>query len=191
MTKKPTKKQTKAKKINKTKDIVEYDPMETVNTILANNKHSPDEERRLKFHLLRFFGLPVATCAESSGYSETYGYKIDKQVKDLAKLPPTLQRFFDDMPARYKALAKARLPQIAQIEGNALDLYESNPNLAIDKPALLKALKQSAGALDVDGKVEINYNAIAVDARSLMKQIGNPEQVADAEIVSDSGDSDD
>ena len=95
------------------------------------------------------------------------------------------------MPAKYKALAKARLPQIAQIEANALDLYEADARLAIDKPAMLKALKQSAGALDVDGKVEINYNAIAISGRDLMKQISNPDFDADAEIVSDSGDSDD
>ena len=70
-----SKKQTKTKE---TKDLVEIDPIDTVNAILDNSKTSKKDKKQLKFHMLRFFGLPIKSCAKLAGYTHTYGNKLDQ-----------------------------------------------------------------------------------------------------------------
>jgi hypothetical protein len=56
------------------------------------------------------------------------------------------------MPEAYRNVCKMRLAQISEIEGAVLQEYQDNPQKAIDKPQLLKQIKQGAGALSDDDK---------------------------------------
>ena len=181
----------KTKKTKETTDLVPINPMESVEVLMNTKEYLPKDEKLIRFHLLRMFGVPIQSSAKIAGYSEQYGYNLVEKYKNQDKPRRTLERFVSTMPGDYKNLCKLRLPQIAQIEAKVLDEYALDPKLAIDKPQMLKHIKQSSGALDVDGAVKVNYNVLALNARDMMRQISNPDYDADAVVVSDSGDSDD
>jgi len=87
----------------------------------------------------------MQTCVDKAGYAKSYGYKLVEQWKNKPNLRHKVDQILNMFPEQYHAICKLRLPQIAEIEGKALDEYEKKPRLAIDKPQMLKQLKQGAG----------------------------------------------
>ena len=145
MTKKKTKDLTPVvnKNGNKIRNIINPDIEEVVSNVIEQKKGS----RKHKFHLYRMFDLPIRTCAILAGYNKDYGYKLVAEYQNSPKIRYTIEKTINNMPEAYRSVCKMRLAQIAEIEGKAMSEYKDNPKLAIDKPQLLKQVKQGAGVL--------------------------------------------
>ena len=102
------------------------------------------------FYLYMFFGLPIKTCAKLAGYQLNYAYKLVQKYKHNAITRERLSEITNLFPEQYKSICKLRLAEMADIEGAALNEYRRDPKLAIDRPALLKQIKQGAGVLTDD-----------------------------------------
>ena len=76
-------------------------------------------------------------------------------------------------PQRYKSVCKLRLPQVAEIEGKALQEYEDNPKLAIDKPQLLKQVKQGAGVIGDDESPRPDLKTVTVRVQQFFSEVHN------------------
>ena len=134
-----------------TKDIVEtnnentelIDPAieEIIDNVITLKKGS----KKQRFHMYRMFNLPIKTCAKLAGYKPSYGYQLVREYRDNPNVARTVQQIISDMPEAYRSVCRLRLAQVAEIEGKALDEYEGDPKLAIDKPQLLKQVKQAGG----------------------------------------------
>jgi hypothetical protein len=120
----------------------------------------------LKFYLYRVFGFSTEDAAKLAKITKKFGYKLNHKLKKdgLAR-----QRFMEvfnleALPDAYREVCRLNLMQIAEIEAGALQEYRRKPRLAIDKPQLLKHLKQGAGILVGDDIKEtqptINHAAI-------------------------------
>jgi hypothetical protein len=116
------------------------------------------------FFTYYFFGLPPKECARLAGYTPSYGYKLVYKYRHIPKFRHTVDQFLNTMPDRYQSICKARLIEVSDIEGAALNEYRHNPKLAIDKPQLLKHIKQGAGALECD---EGQGKALTVNIKEL------------------------
>jgi hypothetical protein len=116
------------------------------------------------------FNLPIRTCAILAGYNKDYGYKLVAEYRKSPKIRHTIEQIINDMPEQYKAICKLRLVEVADIEGKAIAEYHENPKLAIDKPQLLKQVKQGAGVLSEDERPAPTFINIE-SARNLMLQV--------------------
>jgi Predicted Zn-dependent protease (DUF2268) len=167
-------------------DIVPENELDNLFTELTKDKK---DRKQSTFYLYWLFGFPVKTCADKAGYAESYGYKLVEKYKKLSKTRHTVDEILNMFPERYKSVCKLRLPQIAQIEGKGLQEYENNPRLVIDKPQLLKQIKQGAGALQDDGHPKLNFSLFAVNARNLMIEMDTgaktitDDNITDAELI--------
>lgn len=137
---------------NNTGEIVDPE----IEEIVSNVVNIKGGGRKAKFHLYRMFNLPIKTCAILAGYNEDYGYKLVAEYKQESKIKDTIQQIINDMPEAYKSVCKMRLVQVAEIEAEALREYQDRPMLAIDKPQLLKQIKQGSGVLSDDDARPLN-----------------------------------
>lgn len=135
----------KADKNNDNEQITDIVPQNELDNIFTELTKDKKDSKQSIFYLYWLFGFPVKTCADKAGYAESYGYKLVEKYKKVPKLRHMVDEILSMFPERYKSFCKLRLPQIAEIEGKALQEYEKKPRLAIDKPQLLKQLKQGSG----------------------------------------------
>jgi hypothetical protein len=135
----------------------------------AAHETSPDEPRerkQLRFMLYILLGLPIKVAGRICGVPDTTAYKWHERMKKLPKWRHTLDEFLNLMPARYRQLCKLRLFDIVEIEQGAVEEYKQNPRLAIERPQLLKHLKQSSGAVGEDLPEEPQYDVLQLQALS-------------------------
>jgi len=160
----------KSKIIDDNKDLI---PVDTAEEIVANVLQTKGEDdRQSKYFLYRMLGLSPKIAARLCNYNEDYGYKLDRKFREDLNLRARIEQITGVIPEQYRALCKLRLLEVAEIEGKAMTEYKSNPKLAIDKPQLLKQVKQVAGLLpddDVPKPSTINIKAV----QNLMLQIQN------------------
>ena len=135
----------KANKDNDSKDITDLVPQSELDSIFTELTKAKKNTKQSIFYLYWLFGFPVKSCADKAGYAESYGYKLVEKYKKVPKLRQSVDQILNMFPERYRSVCKLRLPQIAEIEGKALQEYENKPKLAIQKPALLKQVKQAGG----------------------------------------------
>lgn len=160
-------------KSNDVEKIIDESALETVEAILSAKKHDDKHKKWLKFHLLRMFNVPTQLSAKIAGYHENYGYRLLNKYRNQPKIRESLKRFINDLPDDYRNVCALRLPQVAAIEGKVLQKYEKDPKLAIDKPQLLKQIKQGAGIDLHEGQTPtvgtININ-VAKQIQTMIKQ---------------------
>ena len=138
-----------------------------VSSVLSEKKV---DDPRAKYFLFRILGLPPQIAAKACDYHPDYGYKLDKKFRNDQKLRSLVKRITGAIPEQYKALCKLRLVDIAEIEMKALAEYKENSLLAIEKPQLLKQIKQGAGVLlDEDARPVNLVNIVAIQQH--MKEI--------------------
>ena len=127
-------------------NLIDPEVEEIVNSIIQLKKGN----RKHRFHLYRMFNLPISSCARLAGYSANHGYRLVKEFENSGKTRRTVEKFLNSMPESYKGICKLQLARISQIESAALEAYENDPKLVINRPALLKQVKQGAGILSDD-----------------------------------------
>jgi len=132
-------------KSNGNKDITDLVPQNELDNIFTELTKQKKNSKQSIFYLYWLFGFPVKSCADKAGYAESYGYKLVEKYKKVPKLRQSVDQIIGLFPERYKAVCKMRLPQVAEIEGKALAKYDKKPELAIEKPQLLKQVKQAGG----------------------------------------------
>jgi hypothetical protein len=144
----------------KNKELI---PIDMAEEMVTNVLRSHKDDRQAKFFLYRICGLPPRISARLCNYNEDYGYKLDRKFREDQNLRTRIEQITGSIPEQYKALCKLRLVEVADIEGKAMAEYQENPKLAIDKPQLLKQVKQVAGVLSDDDQPApafINIEAI-------------------------------
>ena len=183
-----TKKDEKTNKVTTITDVIPEKELDDIFTELTKQKKN---SKQSIFYLYWLFGFPVKTCADKANYAESYGYKLVEKYKKVPKLRRSVDEILNMFPERYRSVCKLRLPQIAEIEGKALDEYENKPKLAINKPALLKQVKQGAGVLTEEDRpvgTTININEVqklmfqVIQERDLLPGVG-AGLVSDAELL--------
>jgi hypothetical protein len=158
-----------------------------VEEIVHNVATIKGSTKKQRFHMYRMFNLPIKTCAKLAGYSDEYGYQLVREYKYNPKVRHSVEQILSDMPEAYRSVCRIRLPQIANIEGKALQEYENDPKLAIDKPQLLKQVKQ-AGGVDLNEHVQppkaptINIKEFLLFHESLMPKLPTKD-VEEGEII--------
>ena len=123
-----------------------------------------------KYFLYRILGIPPRIAASLCNYNEDYGYKLDKKYRSDLNLRARIEQITGQIPEQYRSLCKLRLLDVAEIEGKALAEYKKYPQKAIDKPQLLKQVKQTAGVLvedDMPNPPMVDIKAV----RNLMIQV--------------------
>jgi len=120
--------------------------VEVVNTV-AELKGAKNHE---KFFLLRMMGVDTPTASKLCGYKVKYGYDLNYKFKNSPIYKQRIAEIVDSMPDVYKATCKLQLAGIAEVERKALEEYNRDAKLAIDKPQLLKHMKQTAGVIGDD-----------------------------------------
>ena len=178
---------------NKPKDLTDIVPESVIDDLFTSLTQGKGHEQQNTFYLYWLFGLPIKTCANKAGYAESYGYSLVEKYKKQPKLRHRVDEILGMFPEHYKSHCKLRLLQIAEIEQKALDEYEKKPRLVIDKPQLIKQVKQAAG-------VDLNENAPSpktptINIRELllfhsgcMPELPEPEKIQDAEVISNGKD---
>jgi hypothetical protein len=141
-----------AKKDKKSNECEELIPMDVAEEVVANVLHDNKDDKQAKYFLYRICGLSPRVSARLCNYNEDYGYKLDRKFREDLNLRSRIEQITGSMPEQYKALCKLRLVEVADIEGRAMTEYKDNPKLAIEKPQLLKQVKQGAGVLSDDDK---------------------------------------
>lgn len=164
-----TKKKTKELTIvdDKNSNEISNEIEEAVTVVLSGKKGG---NRRDKYFLFRILGIPPRIAARACNYNEDYGYKLNRKFREDQNLRTHIEQITGQMPEQYRALCRLRLVDVAEIEGKAMSEYKENPKLAIDKPQLLKQVKQGAGVLtddEINPPQTINIEAI----QNLMLQI--------------------
>jgi len=138
----------KTKKSNENIALIDQDMMDQVVADLSVNSK---DKKRDKFIALWIMGLSAYEAARKAGYSESYARSgVQKQLKRSKNLRERIKDFAKQGPERYRQLCQLRLATIAEVEGAALQEYRDNPRLVINKPQLLRQLKQSGGVLSDD-----------------------------------------
>ena len=160
----------KANKSNDNKQITDLVPESELDNIFTSLTKGQKNKKLMTFYLYWLFGFPIKTCAETSGYSESYGYNLVQKYREQPNVRHRVDEILNMFPERYKSVCKLRLPQIAEVEAKALDEYAENPRLAIDKPQLLKHLKQSASVLDADVQYQGPTTIQVANIQQLMLQ---------------------
>jgi len=107
-------------------------------------------DRKLTYYLSRMLGIPRPQAVSISGYNQSYSYKLDRKLRDDTAIQAEIAEITKTIPDQYRNLCKLRLFNVSRIEGKALEKYNDNPELAIDKPGLLKQIKQGSGVLEND-----------------------------------------
>jgi hypothetical protein len=129
---------------------------ETSEAMLKRRGGGADQDKRLRFYSRWLVGVPASRAALDVGYSECYGKNLVEQLKKDPAIQAKVQRLLQFMPDQYRRATASLLPEIAAIEGAALDLYKQDPARAIDKPQLLKHLRQVTGVQGLDVLIQNN-----------------------------------
>jgi len=121
--------------------------------------------KTLKYYLYRCFKLDTTEACKLAGIKKSYGYQLNT---DFNRKPIVRERLTeilnpDMQPDIYRDFCKMALLDIAEIESKAMQEYKRKPKLAIDKPQLLKHMKQGAGLLLTE-EAPMKVGAINVDA---------------------------
>ena len=155
---------------------------EVVTNVLRDNK----DDRQAKYFLYRICGLSPRISSRLCNYNEDYGYKLDRKFREDLNLRTRIEQITGVIPEQYKALCKLRLIEVADIEGKAMAEYLENPKLAIDKPQLLKQVKQGAGVLsDDEGPANTFINIEKIQALMLQAHQETVKKTPKIEIKDD------
>jgi hypothetical protein len=125
---------------------------ETAEEIVSGVLHEKKGGRQEKYFLYRILGLPPRISASLCNFNQDYGYKLDRKFREDLNLRARISKITGSIPEQYENLCKLRLVDVAEIDGKALAEYRNDPKLAIQKPQLLKQIKQAAKVLADDDK---------------------------------------
>jgi hypothetical protein len=114
--------------------------------------------KTLKYHLYRMFGFNTAAAADLAGITLRTGYDLNQRLANDERQYKKLAHIVSGFPDKYRELCKLRLMGISNIEDKALGLYAEDPKLAIERPALLKHMKQAAGIVLEEPQTQVVPN---------------------------------
>lgn len=189
-----------AKKEDTTKDLinidgelVDPDVQDTIQAIMSTNNPKKKDEKWIRFHLLRMFGIDTQTSAKLAGFSPKYGYKLVEKYRNNDKVRHTLETFVSRIPDDYRTACRLMLPDITEAEIGAVRKYKEDPELLIRHPQLAKSIKQAAG-VNLDDTPTPKVQTINIKELRLIHACLDPykpkTEAIEATIISDSGDDD-
>jgi hypothetical protein len=158
----------------------------------------PNDERETIFINLLVGGFSPHQAALKAGYSKSYASSgVYQKLKKSERLQTKIMQAGPMLARSYRRFTQAALPEIAEIEANALGEYRKDPKLAITRPALLKQVKIAAGVLNDDQrpptpKINIGKLQIAqmIVSENLTQGLSGSHDLAALDITPDMVDSD-
>jgi hypothetical protein len=146
-------------KKKKNGDKNELVSIDITHEIISNLVTRAKATNKYKFYLYRMFGFSTGEACKATGLKVSYGYRLNHELKNDPQIRGNLERVLVKFPDHYRNLCRARLIEIAEVEGKALDEYQRDPRLAIKSPKLLRDIKNSAGAIEHDiPMIQTNIN---------------------------------
>jgi hypothetical protein len=128
------------KKRDKNRNLPAFEDL--VNKRCEPFQGDPQVDFIFRHHVLKH---TVKDSAAAVGISESYGYKINKDLRLKPQFRAKIMKKLAAYPEDYKNACKALLPTILDTEVKAIKKMQENPELAIKHPQLLKQAKQAAG----------------------------------------------
>lgn len=165
----PKKRSTTPKNGNNSKALIKDSVIES--TIAgAYVDEQDDRPRKLVSNLI--LGCSFQDAAAKAGYSKQYARgNLYTAFKNSARFRRVIDSITGKLPERYRQICRLRLGQVAEIERKALDTYLQNPELAIQKPKLMRDIKIAAGALSEDfGETGVQYANFQVIVGQVISQ---------------------
>lgn len=138
--------------------------------------------RRTMFAILRIHGHTQEHAAKLCGYHPGSGSRLERQMKTDPKYQKEISEVLGAFPDAYRDFAKARLPDIAQVESNALAAMKEDPILAVKHPGLLRSMKAATGIQEIEEhpKDVVNLNL----AQLIIKHaLGVEDQTIDTDVI--------
>ena len=145
-------------------------------------------DRVCQFFVYYFNNLAVKQCAALCDYKLGTAYALLKRYQREPKLRERVHAFLGTAPDEFRVVGQARLHKVASIHGKVLDLFEANPQLAAEKPTILKQVMQVAGVLHDDAP-----SVQHVDIQSIKVLVGQmvPDLARRPALTVDAGNDDD
>jgi hypothetical protein len=122
------------------------DVAEVIQTIAT----AKSADKRQKFLMAWFFGLPMEKCATISGLSQSYCESLPAKYRKSQALRTHFEKLLSTWPETYRNVCKLRLYKLQDAEGRAVERYLEDPELLIKRPQLARQIKIAAGAMPTD-----------------------------------------
>jgi len=139
--------------------------------------------RRTMFAILRIHGHTQEDAAKLCGYHPGSGSRLEKQMKTDPKYQKEISEVLGAFPDAYREFAKARLPDVAEVEAGALAAMKEDPTLAVKHPGILRSIKSATGIQDIEetAKNEVNVKLLQVIVKQALGM--EPDPVVDGEVI--------
>lgn len=171
---------------NDTKQLVEKTVSEVISTVLAEKKGTGRDVKADKFCLYLAFGFPIETCAKLSGCSMSWAYRLHaKYGKNTKKLVERIAEIAGQAKEQYQVLTKLKLPLIAQLDDLGIAEYRENPRLIVEKPGLLRQLKQVSGVIEDESVAPrfVSIENLQIIQNYIHEQQSVSSQQVEAEVI--------
>ena len=145
----------------------------------ATKQLNERQEALIQLMLANTEGRPIKELAVLVGYSKNYA---DGPLYQMINGPSFKAKLLEQ--AKAQELSKY-MPKLMNISDKALDEYSTDPRLAIEKPALLRQLRQDVNLSKPEEKAvnqTINIQSLTVIRNGLRGYI--EDDIQDAEVVS-------
>jgi len=155
---------------------------------MPNNLPVEIDDKETKFALALFDSKTAIEAGRKAGYSDVtlksgYIYKKLRDPKFQEKLKSVaIANDWQDVSKAYQIQAAA-IDAAQEIQTTKDVTPQDKIQAARAVKDIIKEKKQSTGILNEQVLYKPNLNFIAVNARSLMLELNNPEQVQEAEVV--------
>jgi hypothetical protein len=164
----------KTRKSNDPNEIIDLQIVDEVVEDLVGGKKDP---RWQKFLCYWIFGLNAKSAAIKAGYAKSYAESgVQKRLKD-PKVKAEMEAILANAPERYRAICRLRLVDIAQVEGALLEKLKDKPEKLLRNPAVVRQIKEAAGALGSEHGTTINWQQIAFTGRRVMRALHEGKRV--------------
>ena len=158
-------------------EITTIDKDSTMDPAIGKLLQDTNDDRRTQFVLYWLCGLSVTAAGVKAGYSKQYSASgLHRAFKHGPNIRKKISELSAKLPERYREISRLQLIELASAEGLAVKEYLKDPKLLIDKPALAKQIKQSAGVLADEGDpgvvplVNINFEVIQAMVADSLKR---------------------
>ncbi len=164
--------------------LAKQDPGISLNLAKLTNKMKGGNRRTL-YAILRVHGHTQQVAAGLCGYHPQSGWRLDKQMQTNPKYQREVTEVLRAFPDAYRDFAKARLPDVAEVEAGALEAMKEDPTLAVKHPGILRGIKSAVGITD---KEETPQDVVNIDKLQMLIQNDlnvalTPDQAIDGEVV--------
>lgn len=139
---------------------------------LPDTKTDGRQQKLIGLMLTNHEKLSIKKLAVIAGYAESYA---NGPIYQMINKP----EFQSKLLSAYRASSTAHLPRLLKITENALNEYEKEPRLVIEKPAFIQNVRRDVGLATDEpaGKVQVvNIGTVNVLSQALRQLYSTPQE---------------